>query len=64
VEIAEDTVKVNSDTVQKLQAGNSFSQILPNVSIILAFALVFFLIAAYRFGRNDSLKTVTSKHWI
>ncbi|MFZ3171346.1 MAG: ABC transporter permease [Carboxydocellales bacterium] len=46
------------DTVQKLQAGNSFSQILPNVSIILAFALVFFLIAAYRFGRNDSLKTV------
>lgn len=46
------------DTVQKLQAGDSFSQVLPSISIILAFALLFFLIAAYRFGRNDSLKTV------
>lgn len=43
--------------VQKLQEGANFNQVLPNISIILAFALAFFLVAAYRFSRNDSVQT-------
>lgn len=44
-------------TIQKLQEGISFSQIAINISVILAFALAFFLIAAYRFSRNESIST-------
>ncbi|KUO77864.1 MAG: multidrug ABC transporter permease [Desulfosporosinus sp. BRH_c37] len=43
--------------IQKLQMGGSFDQIMINILIIAAFALTFFLVAAYRFGRNDSVKT-------
>lgn len=42
--------------IQKLQEGVSFEQVLINLAIILAFALVFFLVAAYRFGRNDDVR--------
>lgn len=43
--------------VQKLQEGGTLSQVSINLSIIVAFALSFFLIAAYRFSRNNSVKT-------
>lgn len=43
--------------IQKLQMGGSVDQILPNLLIIAAFAVTFFLVAAYRFGRNDNVKT-------
>lgn len=43
--------------IQKLQMGGSTDQIMINILIIVAFALTFFLVAAYRFGRNDSVKT-------
>jgi len=43
--------------IQKLQMGGSTDQIIINLLIIVAFALTFFLVAAYRFGRNDSVKT-------
>lgn len=45
------------ETLQKLQMGGSFDQIIINILIIVAFALTFFLVAAYRFGRNNSVKT-------
>lgn len=44
-------------TILKLQDGAGFNQILSNLSIILAFALAFFLIAAYRFSKKDSIQT-------
>lgn len=43
--------------VQKLQGGAAFNQVLINNAIILTFALAFFLIAAYRFSRNNSVNT-------
>lgn len=43
--------------IQKLQMGAGFDQIMINLLIIVAFALTFFLIAAYRFGRNDHIET-------
>ncbi len=43
--------------IEKLQAGSAFSQVGINLAIILAFALAFFLIAAYRFGKNNEVKT-------
>lgn len=43
--------------IQKLQMGASFDQVMLNLLIIIAFALTFFLVAAYRFGRNDNVKT-------
>lgn len=43
--------------IQKLQMGGSTDQIIINILIIVAFALTFFLVAAYRFGKNDSVKT-------
>jgi ABC-2 type transport system permease protein len=43
--------------IQKLQMGSSFAQIISDLLIILAFALTFFLVAAYRLGRNDNVKT-------
>lgn len=42
--------------IQKLQESGDFNRILINLSIILGFALAFFLIAAYRFSRNDNVK--------
>lgn len=43
--------------IEKLQAGSAITQVGINLAIILAFALAFFLIAAYRFGRNNEVKT-------
>lgn len=43
--------------IQKLQEGGTPIRVGINLSIILAFALTFFLIAAYRFSRNNSIKT-------
>lgn len=43
--------------IQKLQEGSGFNQIWIHIGIIAAFALAFFLIAAYRFNRNDEVKT-------
>lgn len=43
--------------IHKLQLGASFDQVMLNLLIIIAFALTFFLVAAYRFGRNDNVKT-------
>lgn len=43
--------------IEKLQMGGSLDQIMINLMIIIAFALAFFLVAAYRFGRNDNVKT-------
>lgn len=43
--------------IQKLQMGESLDQILANLLIIGAFAVTFFLIATYRFGRNENVKS-------
>jgi ABC-2 type transport system permease protein len=42
------------DTLTKLQEGNSFSGLYLNFMILFAFALSFFLIAVYRFSRNNT----------
>lgn len=44
------------DTITKLQEGSHLSGLYVNFLILLAFALAFFLIAVYKFGRNDSVK--------
>ncbi|XID94879.1 ABC transporter permease [Paenibacillaceae bacterium WGS1546] len=41
------------DSVDRLQIGESLSNVALNLGILLAFALTFALIAVYRFGRND-----------
>lgn len=43
--------------IHKLQMGSGLDQIIINLLILVAFALTFFLVAAYKFGRNDSVKT-------
>jgi ABC-2 type transport system permease protein len=43
--------------IQKLQEGAGFNQVLINAGFILGFALALFLVAVYRFNRNDKLKT-------
>ncbi|MEH7493193.1 ABC transporter permease [Neobacillus niacini] len=42
------------DTLTKLQEGNGFSGLYLNFMILFAFALSFFLIAVYRFSRNNT----------
>ena len=42
------------DTLTKLQEGNSFSGLYLNFMILVAFAAAFFLIAVYRFSRNNT----------
>ncbi|MDP4094517.1 MAG: ABC transporter permease, partial [Bacillota bacterium] len=37
------------DSITKIQDGNSFISIVPNLAVLLAFGAAFFLIAAYRF---------------
>lgn len=41
--------------IKALQSGNSFGEITSYLVIIVAFALAFFLIAAYKLGRNNSI---------
>ncbi|MBT2699101.1 ABC transporter permease [Bacillus sp. ISL-40] len=45
------------DTLTKLQEGNEFSGLYLNFMILFAFAAAFFLIAVYRFSRNNSTQT-------
>ncbi|WP_442602257.1 ABC transporter permease [Paenibacillus sp. KN14-4R] len=44
------------DTVTQLQKGSSFGSLSMNFLIICAFAVAFFLIAIYKFGRNSHAK--------
>ncbi|WP_058304472.1 ABC transporter permease [Gorillibacterium timonense] len=44
------------DAITRLQEGTSLSSLGLNVAILLAFALVFSLIAIYRFGRNNDTR--------
>lgn len=45
------------DTIVKLQEGQNLSQLYLNILILLAFAAAFFLIAVYKFGRNDNVRS-------
>ncbi|WP_433744639.1 ABC transporter permease [Falsibacillus pallidus] len=42
--------------IEKLQKGISIGSIYLNILILLAFALAFFLVAIYRFGRNNNAR--------
>lgn len=44
-------------TLTKLQEGNSFSSLYLNIMILFAFAIAFFLIAIYKFSRNNNIKS-------
>jgi ABC-2 type transport system permease protein len=44
-------------TITKLQQGSHFGSLYLHFMILLAFALAFFLIATYKFGRNNSVRT-------
>ncbi len=41
------------DAISSMQSGLRFREIIPDLIIVLSFALLFFLIAAYRFNRED-----------
>lgn len=45
------------DAIQKLQNGSSFKDIIINIAIILGFGITFFILAAYRFKKNQDIKT-------
>ncbi|WP_010236664.1 ABC transporter permease [Clostridium arbusti] len=42
--------------IEKLQTNGNFSSICLNILIILAFAFTFFIVAAYRFSRDENIK--------
>ncbi|MFK4466213.1 ABC transporter permease [Bacillus sp. RC252] len=44
------------DTISKLQQGIPFSDLYLNILILFAFAIAFFLIAIYKFGRNNDAR--------
>ncbi|MGG0188069.1 ABC transporter permease [Bacillus rhizoplanae] len=44
------------DTIGKLQQGTSFADLYLNILILFAFAISFFLIAIYKFGRNNDTR--------
>ncbi|WP_020060596.1 ABC transporter permease [Bacillus sp. 123MFChir2] len=44
------------DTITKLQQGTQFVDLYLNILILFAFALSFFLIAIYKFGRNNDAR--------
>lgn len=44
------------DTLTKLQEGNTFSSLYLNIMILFAFAIAFFLIAIYKFSRNNDVR--------
>jgi len=46
------------DTIRELQTGGSSSKILLNIVVLFAFATALFLIAAYRFRRNNDVRSV------
>jgi ABC-2 type transport system permease protein len=43
--------------IENLQEGSNFDQVFIYLVLILSFALTFFIIAAYRFNRDDNVKT-------
>lgn len=44
------------DAIQKMQSGSTFTDILMNIAILLAFTAALFLIAAYRFSREGNVR--------
>ncbi|SFI09216.1 MULTISPECIES: ABC transporter permease [unclassified Bacillus (in: firmicutes)] len=44
------------DTITKLQQGTQFADLYLNILILFAFAISFFLIAIYKFGRNNDAR--------
>ncbi|WP_459501372.1 ABC transporter permease [Bacillus sp. C1] len=44
------------DTIGKLQQGTPFTDLYLNILILFAFAIAFFLIAIYKFGRNNDAR--------
>lgn len=44
------------DTIGELQQGTPFSDLYLNILILFAFAIAFFLIAIYKFGRNNDAR--------
>jgi ABC-2 type transport system permease protein len=44
------------DTISKLQQGHHLGSLYLNLLILFAFAIAFFLIATYNFGRNNNVK--------
>ncbi|HDX9610494.1 TPA: ABC transporter permease [Bacillus toyonensis] len=44
------------DTIAKLQQGIPFSELYLNILILFAFAIAFFLITIYKFGRNNDAR--------
>ena len=44
------------DTIMKLQQGTQFADLYLNILILFAFAISFFLIAIYKFGRNNDAR--------
>jgi ABC-2 type transport system permease protein len=44
------------DTISKVQQGQQLGSLYMNLLILFAFAVAFFLIATYKFGRNSSVK--------
>lgn len=65
MEIMPDTVrKISSflpqhwllDMINKLQEGQTLGSLYVNMAILLAFAVVFALIAIFRFGRNNDVR--------
>ncbi|PEZ07065.1 ABC transporter permease [Bacillus sp. AFS018417] len=44
------------DTIMKLQQGTHFADLYLNILILFAFAIAFFLIAIYKFGRNNDAR--------
>lgn len=45
------------DTIAELQKGHTLSSLSLNLATILAFALVFFMIAIYKFNRNNNVRS-------
>ncbi|MDP4156937.1 MAG: ABC transporter permease, partial [Bacillota bacterium] len=44
------------DTISKLQQGNHFDTLYLNYLILAVFAVAFFLVAVYKFGKSNSVK--------
>jgi ABC-2 type transport system permease protein len=42
--------------IEKLQNGQAFSGLFLHIVILLAFSVLFALVAAYRFGRNNDTR--------
>lgn len=45
------------DTITELQKGHTLSSLSLNLATLFAFALVFFMIAIYKFGRNNNVRS-------